>query len=294
MKKESLVAFWSPYHGQTCTTSNLVALGTYIGFKYNIKTLLMHSQFKKSNLENAYFHAKDDIEAMLFDESGIDAIERLARTKQLSVSNFVDYTKTLLGGRLDILVGTEKSNEVVFQKILDTIQYILMCAKQTYDLVLCDVNSGTQNAITNKSLELADLIVVNLNQNVEVLGSFFNKEDWLEELDKKEHIILISNYDSNSKYSIKYIKRLFKCDAEIFGVSRNVHFMDHHNDHGVLRYFQGNYDVEKTDDNFEMMRDLDDISKYVLDFLKFDINLIDKPIDNKSITKKLLASVFKK
>lgn len=293
VKTNILISFWSPYHGQTCTTSNLVAIGTYLGIKYNLKSLLMHSQFEKSNLENAFYSSNDDIESMLFDENGIDAIERLARTKQLNSENFTDYTKTILNNRLDLLMGTSKKSEIGYEKMIETISYILSCAKSAYDIVLCDVSAGSTNEVTKRTLEMSDLIIVNLNQNLEILKSFFNKNEWHEGLDNKKYIILLGNYDSNSKYTAKYIKRLFNYEDEIFYINRNIDFLDNHNDHTILRFFFSNIDNNRLDNNFEFMQGISKISARLIEEMKIEEELLKKSLKNSSLFDEIIG-VFKK
>lgn len=291
MNKNLLVGFWSPYHGQTCTTSSLVAVGTYIGITQNIKTLLMHSKFDKSNLENAFLSKHEDIE-VLFDETGIDSLQRLAKTNQLTSENFTDYTKTLIKNRLDLLVGTNKASREIYAKILDTLQYILVCAKKCYDLVLCDVNAGIQDEITNKILECVDLIVICLNQNVQVLEAFFTKKEWLPVLDKKKYTILLGNYDRSSKYSARYIKRLFDYSGKIYTIPRNTDFMDAYNDHGVIQYFFANHDTSNKDsDNYFFICEVRNISKWIIQHINIQSDLLEKPVESFSFPK-IISKIF--
>jgi hypothetical protein len=282
MKKAVLAVFWSPFHGQTGQTSNLAALGTYIGIKYNIRTLLMHSQFTKSNLENAFFNQGGDALEALFDEKGIDALERLAMTRQLSSANFTDYTTVILSERLEILNGTSRKIADTDERMADTLPYILSCAKQSYDLILLDVNSGMGSKLTGIALNYADLIIVNLNQNMEVLKAYFKAEDIGPLSADKERLVLLGNYDRNSKYNARYIRRIFNYEDEIYAIPRNTAFMDEYNDHNVLRYIFANYEVDSWDGSHEFMEMLEAVSKRIVEVHGINVSGLVKPLRQKT------------
>lgn len=276
-----LVAIWSNVHGQTGTTAATTAIGCCIGSNYKFETLLMHSQYRMSNLEGA-FPIDENKSAFNFDDTGIDSIERLAKSNNLSPSNFGDHTNTIIPERLFLLPGSMKTREENFDSLMDTILYILYCAKEYYKLTFIDVNSGTRNGITNKVLKEVDLIVVVLNQNLSVLKSFFNKEEWHEELDNKPYIIALGNYDPNSKYTASYIKRLFKYDGEIYTIPNNTDYKDSLNDRRVKEFFYCNNEVDKKDKNYYFMNEVGKVSKKIVEaseLAAFEQN----PIKNRSL-----------
>lgn len=85
--KSLLVGVWSPFHGQTCNTSNAVAIAVRMAVTRTFKTLLMHNSTNKSNLENAFFAdiANNNTISNIFDESGMDALMKLARTPLVNI-----------------------------------------------------------------------------------------------------------------------------------------------------------------------------------------------------------------
>jgi hypothetical protein len=252
----------------------------------------MNCQTQKSNLESAYF---DDVntEALLFEDTGIIALERLAITKQLSLENFKDYAKTLIGKRLDIITGESNINQKANDEIIATINYIISCARNCYDIVFCDAGSGLKNKTAMKIIENSDKIIVNLNQNIRLLKHFFENDDIKRVLDKKEYCIVLGNYEPNSIYTARYIKRLFGYDDEIFTTPRNYDFMDAFNDHNVIEYFFSNYDVRHEDSNYFFMNELRRIAEKIIGYLKIDKNLILCPIKSDSIFSQICSLLWK-
>lgn len=234
------IAFWSPMHGQPGTTSNMTAISVVLAMKYKLSTLMINSHFNKNDISFGFVDKSiREYNPLDFSDSGIDAIERVATSQILTPELLKTYTETLISERLDFLEGTEQSNEKLFKKIEDIIHAVIDIADTSYDFIMCDVNSGNRNKLTNKILQSSDLIVVNLSQNMQVLRSFFdrNKDEWHEELNKKNYIIVIGQYDSSSKYTTKYIKNLFKYDGEIFAVPYFTRYKDMYNDNDLLKFF---------------------------------------------------------
>ncbi|TYQ16017.1 UNVERIFIED_CONTAM: hypothetical protein Cloal_2518 [Acetivibrio alkalicellulosi] len=292
MRNKILISFWGPRHGQAGQTTNAVALATYMGVMYNIKTLIMHSQHEMSNMESAYFEKIEDLQSVLFDETGIDALERLAMTRQLTPANFSDYTKNLIEGRLDILIGTSKKTLASFESMSNSIQYILTCARQKYDVTICDLSSGDSFEITEKALKLSDIIVINLNQNIELLKSYFEREE-TEAIKDKTKIILLGNYEMESLYNKKNILAFFSIKEQMYSIPRNVNFMDYYNNHEVIKFFMSNYDVGPDDKNFIFIKELNELSRYILKELKLDSKYVEKPIEYVSLFSSI-KDIFKK
>lgn len=288
MKNNIIVSFWSPVHGQCGQTFNAVSLATYIATNYGIKTLIMNSQQEKNNLETAFFEKNISSDELLFDESGIDAIDRLAVTRQLSSENFKDYTKNLITDRLDILMGTSKKSETSYKNMATTMPYILACAKKVYDLIIIDVNSGDLFDITRKVLEGSDVCVINLNQNLELLKCYFKKDTYNLEINNK--IYLLGNYEKKSLYSKKFISRMYGLD-KVFAVHRNVLAMDFYNKNSIIRYFMTNF-TDNTDD-YDFMIDLKSLSEEIIRKMKVEPKQIESRIQNISLMNSFLE-MFKK
>lgn len=279
--KSVLVGVWSPFHGQTCNTSNAVAIATRMAVTRAVKILLMHNTINKSNMENAFF---DDIAnyekdaTSIFEESGIDAMMKLAKTSQLCPSNFSDYTNILIRERLEMLFGTFRKDLASQELMTEQIQYIIKCARDTYKFVFLDINAG-HGDLSVKTLELADVLIISLNQNMEVLKSYFERKEWHPVLDNKPHILLLGNYDENSMYNIERIRKKFNFNGDIYPIYRNVNFADAFNHHKVIELLST---PNKKDDFGLFLTGLDTIIKKLMELSDLDdISLYD-PLEQKT------------
>ncbi|MFD1736224.1 hypothetical protein ACFSCX_06555 [Bacillus salitolerans] len=228
----STVSFWSPTNGQA-TTSNLILVASLLSAEYELKTMMTQTH-AQSTLESAFLTSSQG-SMVDFSDSGIDALERLARSNRLTHDKVANYTKSVLTNRLDLLAGTSKPNFVKSESIHDVLETIIEAAKRYYDLLLIDVNNGTDHELASKVLQKSDLVIVNLTQNVNVLDQFFSKD--IEQLQDKKMLLVLSNYDVDSRYSEKNIRRRYHCKSPILTVPYNTDYRDAFNDKKVLEYF---------------------------------------------------------
>lgn len=269
------VAFWGNAHGQVATTANVVASATMIGLEYSLRTLVAHTHWSRSTLESAFlkhFAGRED-SMLTFADTGLDALERLARSGRLTPEIIQDYTNPVLKDRLDLLTGTTKPDESMFETINEVLQSIFFAAKQFYNLTLLDLNSGQQNQLSMTMLEASDLIVVNLNQNINLLERFFSKEDWPDVLNEKPYLLVLGQYDPASKYSATNIARRFRCKDPIYTVPYCTDFLDALNDRKVLDFFLRNRNITKQHDNYFFMQEIRRLSRAIIDRLGLSLEM---------------------
>lgn len=276
------VAFWSSFHGQPGTTANAIATSMYTAMNYKLKVLLTHSQYAKSSMESAFVTDNEEESLIKFNDFGIDSLERLARAGKLSSGDFYNYTKNIIPKRLDLLTGSTKLKKELFNNIYDTIIEIFRYARECYDIVFVDVNSGNKDKITEKVLDDSDIIVVSLNQNEKILKSFFEKKDWIDALDKKKIVLVLGRYDLNSKCSVKYVRSTYGWKDEIYTVPYVTSFMDCCNNHNVKEFFYANNSTAKHDEANFFMEEVQRLANRILDLS--NIEIVDKePIEKKSL-----------
>src|SRR5690606_31316759 len=144
-----------------------------------------------SNMENAFFNQEED-RILDFEDTGIDAMVRLIKTGQLNAEDIHNYSKTFLNERLDLLTGS--TSPIRLPNEAKYMPSIFNVAKDHYNFIFVDVSSGLQSEVTKEILNIADLIVVNLNQNKKVLNSYFSNLKNL--FENKDTAILLGRYDS--------------------------------------------------------------------------------------------------
>lgn len=286
----SIVAFWSPVHGQAGNTSNLVATSSMLAVEHNVKTMVTQTQLSHSTLESAFTKKSNKGDLLSFSDTGLDALERLAMSKRLTDDKVADYTITVIRDRLELLVGSSKSNQGMFKNIDSVLDTIFKVSSKYYDYCMVDVHSGTKNQMTKRVLNEADLIVVNLNQNIHVLERFFSKVDWLDVLDEKPYVIVLSQYDSKSRYTVKNIQRKFKCKTPILTIPYNTAFRDACNDRNVIEFFLRANNASKSNPNFYFVNEVEKLVNEIMKLTQVQVSVEEVNELGQSTSMNLLES----
>lgn len=255
-----LIVSWSPVHGQSATTANTVALSSMFALDHPYRSLLTHTQLTFSTLESLYAQGK---RATTFDDAGMEALERLVKSKLLKSDAVADYTDTIYKNRLDLLFGNQKEREDP-QESDHILRSILHVAKNFYDVLWVDAHSGVYNQTTRTLLNDADLVLVNLPQNRYVIERFFSGEDFPEELKDKPYVVLISMYDEKASYSIRNIRRSNKVKVPMFPIPYATGYRDAANQQSVTEFFGRSTKVRKGDSSYPFIDSLREVNNFVL------------------------------
>lgn len=251
------IVSWSPVHGQGTTTSNIAALAAHYALSHENHSVITHTQLNYSSLESLFGKYKTAVKG--FEESGLIAIERLIKSQSIKPDAVRDYTETIYSGRLDLLGGSYANNDVT-EKMLGK---LLKVTEDAYDLVWVDAHSGTRSEITRKTLNNADLVIVNLPQNRFILDHFF-LEDFPNELKEKEVIYLISQYNHESKFNIRKMKRQYKISEQVFPIPFSKQFRDAANSSNIADYFYvKTSNPDKLSESIAYMNALQKVNKYI-------------------------------
>jgi len=274
-----LISFWGLQKGQTGNTSSFIGSAAMMGLDYETHILAAQSDTSSAVLENVFRKTGIKNEESNFNSIGYDALENLVRSGQLSPSNFKDYATPVLGNHLDILSSSAKQqSHSDLARVRDVIEKICSNALPAYDLTLFDVTSGSkdfsENEMDNQVLNLSDLIVVSLNQNKSVLENFF--ENTVNELQDKNYIILLGQYDQFSRWNEKNISRLFKVKKPIFVVPHNASYMDALNENKIIEFFLKRKNINKDDTDFGFINAIRNVNKGILRSIEIDHKMISR------------------
>ncbi|WP_427051480.1 hypothetical protein [Paenibacillus sp. TC-CSREp1] len=232
----STISFWSPFPATGCSSSTLI--GAYaLALQYRTRVLLVNTGLAGEGIEASLFKDEKLSSEVLFsfEENGLDAVERLFISGNLSKHNLRDYTKPLLKDRLDLLTGSQNRAERSAGFKGEMLKKLLHTANQCYDLILLD--APHDHVDTPLMLREADCVVAVLNQNMRNLETFFGQimPDQLRE--KKVHV-LINKYDSQSRATLSNIKRGFKYKGSLSAIPYTTSCLDAMNRRDAARYLQ--------------------------------------------------------
>ena len=238
-----IVSFWNPTGvGQTGTTTTMVSIANSIGIRNpRYKILLAQTHFQNLKMESAYFNM--DKEAQKGNDTttdtGIDALERLLRSNKITPESIKTYAR-MKGQTIEVLYGSFKGDKDSFNRVLETVPFMLDYAAQCYDMVFVDLTSGTNVKEVNDILQKSDVIVVTLNQDKEVLRKMLTQFSTLKILQEKPILPIFSRYDQYLKYNARNILRSynFKFDKrEVYTIPYNSQYFDAMNDGEAFNFF---------------------------------------------------------
>ena len=239
-----IVSFWNPTGvGQTGTTATMVSVANSIAIRNpHLKILLTQTHFQNFKMESAYVNmdrmaSKGNMDDIT--DIGIDALERLLRSNKISPESIKTYSKTK-GDTIEVLYGSFKNDKDSFNRVLETVPFMLDYAEQSYDMVFVDLTSGTDVKEVNDILQKSDVIVVTMNQDKEVLRKMEARFNTLKILQEKPVLPVFSRYDQYLAYNTRNILRNynFKFDKrDVYTIPYNSLYFDAMNDGKSLDFF---------------------------------------------------------
>ncbi|MBO5141580.1 MAG: hypothetical protein J6C46_01040 [Clostridia bacterium] len=270
-----IISFWNPTESaQTGTTATMVAVANSIATRYpKYKMLLTQTHFYNMKMESSYFNmdklaSKGNLDDIT--DTGIDALDRLLRSNKISPESIPIYSK-LKGKSIEVLYGSFKNDMDSFNRIIETVPFMLDYAVQCYDLVLVDLTKGTSVKEVNEILQKSDLIVVTMNQDKEVLKDMVKQFNTLKILQEKPVIPVFARYDRFLAYNARNILRTFnfKFDKkEVYVMPYNSQYFDACNDGRSLEFFVENMNADvATDRNGYFIHEVAHITDRVISAL---------------------------
>ncbi|MDR0270866.1 hypothetical protein [Paenibacillus sp.] len=264
----STVVFWSPLQGGSGNSAHAAATAATIGMDYRLKSLLAHGGMVKERVEGAFHMAAYPLDhaQIHFQDHGMDALERLCLNRRLTRDNLQDYTLSLLPERLDLVQGTAKLEGTMPGYRKQMLQSICTIANNRYDLVLADAGCGTpkEGSGDQALLEMADLIVVSLNQNIKGLELFFKNGGCPEVVAKKPHLVVMGRYDKYSHCTLNNVKRRFGYKGSIHGIPYTTDFLDAWNMRGVLPFLQRSRNLNNRQPSGAFLESVRSLAKDIL------------------------------
>ncbi|MEK3899300.1 hypothetical protein [Paenibacillus sp. FSL R7-0179] len=261
------IVFWSPVSGQAGTTSNLTAVAALLGLEYTARSVLFgHMASSFTALEQGFTRTSwQQGDLLSGTDMGVDALLRLVQNQKLQPSMIYNYTLPLLKDRLDMLPGSQRTDESFIITAMPWLTAMLDMAKRAYDLVLVDGGCGSRSAWTMKLLQEADVLVICLPQNKLVLQQFFQHSSMQELLQSKKHLLVFGQYDRHSTWTVKNLLRQFgKQRKAAYPMSYNTGWLDARQHGDGLRYFFRNQQVGKVHDNFNYVQEVRKVTQALI------------------------------
>lgn len=249
------VAFWSNARGKSCVTSNLACISVLSALRNAHsaqKTILFENHQNIINLGSTLFRQS---EGNVVREPGHYAVETgLARILKLielgqavSEESIYRSAKDYLGKRLFYLPSEENYNADFLEYQLEKeCAQALRCLERCSSLVMVDT-SAAPLASSREILRQADMVVVNLSQNYQMLSQFFSNYSGVQ----KKAFYLIGNYDRDSNWTKSKIMKSFNIPGNrIAAIPHHVRFADAVSEGKIIPFLLKHYLCEKRNENF--------------------------------------------
>lgn len=241
----SLVAVWSPLKSGSGSTMLAASLPVVLAMEYQVKVLITHGGCTGERIEQAFAFRQESLDYITaFQDTGMDALERLKISGRLNSESVRNYTLPLLSDRLDLLRGPESDRahnmdyDMDHAKHANLISSVLESSRRSYDVTVADAGNGQPGAVDQAILQAADLVLVGVNQNLHHLEDVLEQQRLPPELMDKPCIYMIGKYDRDSSCTLQNIKRRFGLKAMVLGVPYSSGMTDAWNTRSVMPYLQ--------------------------------------------------------
>ncbi len=222
----AIITFWNDNTGKIGQSHSAIALATYFAIEHNSKTLLVSTRYNDQVLSLAYEGPSAEKDIKLFSnskksielESGIESMAKLVFSNRLTPDMVPNYTKLIYKNRFSVLSAPKAKEDLDYDKVYGACKDILTIAKKYYDMIIVDLNNGTENPTTEQILKISDLVILNIEQKYSELQKISQLKENTKLLDPKKLMFLVNNYDRKSKYSTKNISRELGEKKEILSV----------------------------------------------------------------------------
>ena len=260
------IVFWGGNASRTGTTSNMLLMALSTAQMYQYKTLLMQCRHSLRPMEDALTAGKHQNriqeEYSYFHNMGMDYLIQKSKMGELDEETMEQVFVPVWKDRIFYVPSSEKINKEVFEKnLLFHIRTITSMADRSADFTYFDAGSS-KGALTDKIMEEADLIVVTFPQNPEVLDLFFSERH----LNQEKMFYLIGNYDYNSSYNVKNIRRIYRIPKTKIGVvPYNVRFQNACYQGKLTRFVKNSLRCKELDGNYYFVKEVLDSGRKILD-----------------------------
>lgn len=269
----AIVAFWSDEKRETGQTLSMVALSTYMAIEHNFKILNVSTNFKDDTLEKCYWNLQKEStfikkitenETVVGLESGIEGLVKIIKSNKTTPNIVSNYSKVIFNDRLDVLCSPTTENYSEYLEIAKMYPDILHVANRSYDLVFVDISKRMDEQEANHILEIADVIIVNITQKLQIIDKFFNLKEENNFFKNSKVLLNIGRYDRFSKYNVKNISRYLRMKNDVLAIPYNTLFFESCSEGKVAEFFLRLRNADTEDRNGALIQEVDRMSKVLL------------------------------
>ena len=274
------IVFWSANNVTTGSEHAVIAITTLLAIQNKSTCLLMQANFNSKKIESSYTPYDIVVRNGAFNNPniGIAALIRLIASNKLSADSIQNYAKPVLKERLDVLYGISSDDLEGYKQLANNLPYVLRKADEIYDIVFADIPKTLKNKCVIDTIQDSDIVICIVNQDIVKIDNLFNILEKNEVLKAKNKIIVISDYEQDSKFNITNIRNKYKIKDPIYCVPHNYIFSDACNSGNVIDFVFRNLNVSSNANSagFLFSNPNSDYNGY---FFKCTNQIVDKIMD---------------
>lgn len=265
-----LVVFWSPWHGQAKVTANMSAVACLLNNDTKDRVIMSHSQFGMADLEGMFnYRMRTEKRKTIYENCGLSALVTRVKqswvTEEIIESCLLPVTGTDNG--LYLLPGTEEHFDALKASDTEELVFALLGRdiKENYEWLFVDASAGKNN-LSMRLMDVADVVVVNLSQNIATWDKF--GKEYSELAKKKNTLFVIGGYDDESRYNKRNLARMypsFVTGKNLGVVPQNTGLMDAISDGSVAKFVYSNEGAKKGDENYDFITECRKVGNMIRD-----------------------------
>ena len=252
--------------------SAVTALSAVSAVKFSQKTLVL-----------PLFNAKESVDIMLngvniekqdtsqdrdFKDTGIDGLMRRAVSSNVGQKHFNGLCSPMLKGQnmLDVAECSDKEDfDQESLKRIDSIKFLLKKANDFYNCVFVMADNNNKE-LKESLLDVADINIFCVKQG---------KIEKIDCKDKSKAIILVTGFNSESKFTLNSMKKAYK-GYKLEVMPFNIEFRDSKYSENALSYFIKNESVETNNPNYDFITALSTIYENITENKSRDEDLSEE------------------
>lgn len=245
------IAFWS--NARQCgVTSNVAAISVASVIRFPYKIITLENHLSPQNL-GSFYQGKSkadlvcEVGTNYYEGGGSEGLIRMIYRGYYDGDILNHYMREIICDHLYYI----PQGQVIPSKLFD--YELNSCIHPLFQLMgefaeVSMIDTASNNMLSSKTvLEEADLIVVNLCQDPNILEDFFFNYSTL----LSKTIILISKYSNHLSYSMKKIAKAYHYPLErIFPIPYNEFFQVATQQGRVIEFISSNYNCSKDNPNY--------------------------------------------
>ncbi|MDF2544366.1 MAG: putative rane protein [Herbinix sp.] len=231
-------------------SSNLAAISVASVLRFPYEIVLLENHLCKHNLGNSLKSGSltdtlREVGSYYYEGGGMEGLLRRIYRGDHNNEISRNYRRALINNHLDYIPqGKIIHHELFDYEFSNNCNSLFQFLERSTDILMVDCH---HNLSSKTILEEADLIVVNLTQNSDILEDFFLNYPSL----ISKSIFIISKYHPHSNYHSKRISQQYNIPIELITlIPYNEMFSEAIHNGNLIEFIFSHYHCDKSDENY--------------------------------------------